>query len=87
MYVYGVILYLAAAASPGPNIALLVEMSLQKNCLRTCTAAAGIASVSTIYASMAMFGLCHINEIALTVIQLFGCAYLIYLGLRNMDHF
>jgi threonine/homoserine/homoserine lactone efflux protein len=77
--------YFAMVASPGPNFLVVSQLALSGRTRLGLTVAAGVATGSVIWATLAMMGvaaiLAHAGRIY-DVIRLAGATYLIWVGLR-----
>ena len=81
-----------ATITPGPDLLLLVKVSLQNNIREAFITMCGIISGCIIYLSILYFGLSNIikNDISQILICLFGGLYLFYLAYKlfksKIDH-
>lgn len=81
------LVHLAAMASPGPNVLLVVRTALADSRRAGLQAAAGVAAGGAIWATAAAVGLGLLlaqASIAYDVLRVLGGMYLVYLGVRTV---
>lgn len=79
------IIYLVAAASPGPNFFMVTQLSLSGRRGLGAMSALGVATASMIWVTLAMAGLAallHRVEWLYETIRVAGAVYLVYFGLK-----
>lgn len=79
------VIYLIAAASPGPNFFMITQLSLAGRRSLGAASALGVCTASMMWVSLAMLGLAAVLqrlEWVYTGVRVAGALYLVYFGLK-----
>jgi threonine/homoserine/homoserine lactone efflux protein len=79
------VIYLVAAASPGPNFFMVTQLSLAGRRTLGAASALGVCTASMLWVTLAMLGLAAILqrlEWLYTGVRIAGALYLVYFGLK-----
>ena len=79
------VIYLMAAASPGPNFFMITQLSLAGRHSHGAASALGVCTASMLWVTLAMLGLAAVLqrlEWLYTGLRIAGALYLVYFGLK-----
>lgn len=79
------VIYLMAAASPGPNFFMITQLSLAGRRSHGAASALGVCTASMLWVTLAMLGLAAVLqrlEWLYTGLRIAGALYLVYFGLK-----